>query len=355
MSTTTPPVPPSRTNRKNTDSLLPVLRVIPARCYERSTAKGLAYVTRAVVVYLATLTLLTLTNTWWLVLPLWVLAGFAVAGLFVLGHDAAHGALFDSKRLNRHVARVLMLPSLHVLEAWVLGHNRIHHGHTLRQGMDFVWHPVTVDEYRAFSRWKRLRHRAEWSWLGSGLYYGREVWWNKMMTFTPPERYRKAIRHDTRFVYLFAALATLAAATAGWFAGGLLGSVWLVVKLFVVPFLLFIWIIGFTVHVHHIAPDLRWWPRRTWTSFAGQVEGTTVLAVPRYCNFFFHNIFVHVPHHVDTRIPFYALNEAAAAIKAEFPDSVHYGKLSLRNYVATTRACKLYDFNEQHWLTYAAA
>ena len=327
----TAPVSPSATRPKSSDSLLPVLRAIPAHCYERSTAKGFAYVARAVVVYVAALTVLALTNTWWLVLPAWIIAGFAVAGLFVLGHDAAHGALFDSKRLNRTVARVLMLPSLHVVEAWVLGHNRIHHGHTLRQGMDFVWHPVTVDEYRALSRWKRLRHRAEWSWFGSGLYYGREVWWNKMMRFTPPARYRDAIRRDSRFVYTVAGLVTLATATAGWFVGGPLGSVWLVVKLFVVPFLLFIWLIGFTVHVHHIAPDLRWWPRRTWTSFRGQVEGTTVLAIPRFFNFFFHNIFVHVPHHVDVRIPFYALPEAAAAIKAEFPDSVHYGKLRLRD------------------------
>jgi len=351
----TAPVSPRGARPKSGDSLLPVLRAIPAHCYERSTAKGIAYVARAIVVYVAALTVLALTNTWWLVAPAWLVAGFAVAGLFVLGHDAAHGALFDSKRLNRSVARVLMLPSLHVVEAWVLGHNRIHHGHTLRQGMDFVWHPLTVEQYRALPRWKRLRHRAEWSWFGSGLYYGREVWWNKMMRFTPPARYRDAIRRDSRFVYTVAGLVTVATAAMGWFIGGPLGSVWLVVKLFVVPFLLFIWLIGFTVHVHHIAPDLRWWPRRTWTSFRGQVEGTTVLAIPRAFNFFFHNIFVHVPHHVDVRIPFYALPEAAAAIKSEFPDSVHYDKLRLRTYVASTRACKLYDFDEQRWLTYDAA
>jgi omega-6 fatty acid desaturase (delta-12 desaturase) len=354
MATATTLVSPAGTGPKSTDSLSPVLRAIPARCHERSTAKGLAYVARALVVYLGALALLALTDTWWLVLPLWILAGFAVAGLFVLGHDAAHGALFDSKRLNRNLGRVLMLPSLHVFEAWVLGHNRIHHGHTLRQGMDFVWHPVTVDEYRALPRWKRLRHRVEWSWLGSGLYYGREVWWNKMMMFTPPERYRKSIRRDARFVSVFAGLAVLGAGTVGWFVGGPLGSAWLVVKLFVVPFLLFIWLIGFTVYVHHVAPDVRWWPRRTWTSFAGQVEGTTVLSVPRVWNLFFHNIFVHVPHHVDVRIPFYALPEAAAAIKAEFPDAVHYDKLRLRGYLASTRACKLYDFDEQRWLTYTA-
>ena len=40
---------------------------------------------------------------------------------------------------NAVVARASMLPSLHAVEVWVFGHNRVHHGHTLRQGM-----PVTV-------------------------------------------------------------------------------------------------------------------------------------------------------------------------------------------------------------------
>jgi acyl-lipid omega-6 desaturase (Delta-12 desaturase) len=34
-----------------------------------------------------------------------------------------------------------MGPSAHVEAAWDLGHNRIHHGYTTRQGFDFVWHP----------------------------------------------------------------------------------------------------------------------------------------------------------------------------------------------------------------------
>ena len=75
-----------------------------------------------------------------------------VSGLFIIGHDAAHEALFKSRRLNSIVGHVAMLPSWHVYEAWVLGHNRVHHGHTVREGMDFVWHPVTPEQYAAMSR-----------------------------------------------------------------------------------------------------------------------------------------------------------------------------------------------------------
>jgi omega-6 fatty acid desaturase (delta-12 desaturase) len=238
-------------------------------------------------------------------------------------------------------------------EAWVLGHNRIHHGHTLREGMDFVWHPLTVVQYRSFSRWQRARHRLEWSRLGAGSYYLREVWWNKMITFTPPERYRAAIRRDTRFVAVAAAIATVTVGTAGWVTDGPIGAVWLVTKLLVVPFLAFCWFIGFTVYVHHIAPDLAWWPRRRWTSFAGQVEGTTVLHTPRILNsLFFHNIFVHVPHHVDARIPFHQLPRAADHIAASYPGTVRTTRWSMRDYVRATRTCKLYDFEAGRWLPY---
>jgi len=40
-----------------------------------------------------------------------------------------------------------MLPSLHAVEVRFFGHNRVHHGHTVKQGLDFVWHPLIVEQY----------------------------------------------------------------------------------------------------------------------------------------------------------------------------------------------------------------
>ena len=58
------------------------------------------------------------------------------------------------------------------------------------------------------------------------------------------------------------------------------GGIWQWAKVVVIPFLLFCQAIGWVVHVHHIAPDIRWWPRREWNRFRGQVEGTTILWGP---------------------------------------------------------------------------
>ena len=343
-----PETPPAPTN------LRPVIDVIPARCYDNPTRRGLWYFGRDLAVYALILAGLFSTDRLVFLLPLWVLSGLAVGGLFVVGHDAAHQSLFKSRRLNGIVGRLAMLPSLHVFEAWVLGHNRVHHGHTVKVGFDFVWHPVSPEEYAQGSRWQRFAHRVEWSWLGYGLYYGRRVWWQKMMSFDPPNRWAAAIRRDIWLVKGVAGAVGLGFLALGWWTyGNPLGGVWLLVKMALVPFALFCFVIGLVVHVHHIDRDITWWSRRDWNKYRGQVEGTTIIHAPRWLDFFLHWILEHSPHHVDMRIPMYHLKEAGQSIAAHFP--VPERRLRLRDIAANTRACKLYDFESHRWLTYRQA
>ena len=141
LESSAPAAPVEAPERVRPTGLKPVLDVIPDDCYERSTVRGLGLVARDLIIYGLAVAGLAMTDNPLLLVPLWFLAGLAVSGLFVIGHDAAHGALFDSDRLNGFIGRLTMLPSLHATEVWIFGHNRVHHGHTLRQGMDFVWHP----------------------------------------------------------------------------------------------------------------------------------------------------------------------------------------------------------------------
>ena len=341
--------------RPRKQSLNDVRAVIPAECYEPSRSRGVLVLVQAAILYLVPLSLLALTDQWWAVPLLWVAVGLAIAGLFVLGHDASHGALFASRRVNHAVAVVCMVPSAHVEAAWNLGHNRIHHGYTAREGFDFVWHPVTVEGYQAMGRLARLRHRLEWSFAGSGAYYLRVVWWEKMWRFAASGKHAPAIRRDKRVLGAAIGFAFAATATIGALQGGWVDAIWLPMKLIVVPFLMFVQIIGWTVYVHHVAPDIRWWKRREWSQFKGQMESTTILRFPRLINrLWFHNIFVHVPHHVDARIPFHQLPVAAAAIEQAYPDTVVDTRFAPGQYLRATRSCKLYDFDAGSWLRYSA-
>ncbi|MBU6496596.1 MAG: fatty acid desaturase [Acidobacteria bacterium] len=335
-------------------SLKEVLDILPESVYDNPTWRGLFYFGRDLLLYGAVVTGLIWTNSLILQLVLVGVASWVIAALFIVGHDAAHGSLFRHRRLSRWVGVVSFLPSLHVYEGWVLGHNRIHHAFTVREGYDFVWHPLTPEQYRGLSRAGRLLHHLEWSWAGTGLYYLHRVWGSKMIFARFPARWARAIGRDRLLVAGFAALSSALLAGVDLSRGASVASaLWLVARVLVLPFLGFSWIIGWAVHVHHVAPDIRWWRRAEWTKFKAQMEGTTVLRAPKGANFLLHWIMVHVPHHVDMRVPMYHLEEAAAAIEAAFPGTVIDKKLRWRDFVANTRACKLYDFDAGRWMTYA--
>ena len=352
MTTPTQPSPVEELEAR-AGSLKPVIDAIPESVYDNPTWRGVAYFSRDAAIYLGMLCALVFVSNIFAVIGLEVVMALVISALFIVGHDAAHGALFKSKRLNRTIGKISFLPSFHVFEGWILGHNRIHHAFTVRQGYDFVWHPVTPSEFSTMSAMKRLAHRFEWSWPGTGAYYLHQVWLKKMMIGPFPARWVKPIHRDRWIVTAFFASMIALFSLIGVAMGDTFwGILWLDARTVVLPFLGFSWVIGSAVHVHHIAPDIRWWKKSEWTKFKGQMEGTTVLRVPKGLNFFLHWIMVHVPHHVDMRVPMYHLEAATEAIEKAFPGTVIDKKLRFADLRRNSKACKLYDFDAGRWFTY---
>ncbi len=204
------------------------------------------------------------------------------------------------------------------------------------------------------SRGGRLLHRFEWSVLGYGMYYSRRIWWQKMMSFDPPARWVAAIRRDTLFLKGVTGTIGIGMLALGWWQyGSVLGAIWMLTKLAIIPFLGFCYVIGMVVNIHHIDREIKWYERSAWTKFRGQVEGTVIIHAPRWLDFFLHWILEHSPHHVDMRIPMYHLKRAGQAIVEHFP--VPERRLRIRDIVANSRACKLYDFERHCWMTYDEA
>src|SRR5436305_1553540 len=82
------------------------------------------------------LLLLVVVHAWWLVLPLAVLLGLAMAGIgFNVQHDGGHGAYSEHKWVNKVMAGTLDLlgRSSYV---WHWKHNAIHHTYTNITGHD---------------------------------------------------------------------------------------------------------------------------------------------------------------------------------------------------------------------------
>lgn len=330
-------------------SLRDVIASIPEdlRPARPSIARGLLYFALDCALYLGSLWVLVYGGPW-LYLPALAVNVLSIGGLFIIAHDCCHGSYFGVKsRLRRTLAYIIgqgaMLTGGHMYQVWDYGHNRVHHGHTVKAEFDFVWHPVTPDQYAALGPLRRLWHQVCWSPVGHGIYYFFHIWIGKMWAFSGRKESGMRLRCLRDKALVAAYMIGVAALFIGYF------GFWTWFKAIVVPFLLWNHYIGFVVYVQHIHEMVVWRLRSAWTPFRGQVEGTVTFMFPKVIQFLSHNIFVHTPHHVDMRIPFYNLPRALRSMKERYSGSIIEHPFRLREYLRTAAQCKMFDFERAQW------
>src|SRR6476620_1333667 len=97
-----------------------------------------------------------------LTLALALPTGALLVRIFIVQHDCGHGSFFASRRANTLVGRVCSLITLTPFANWARQHS-IHHGNwsnlDRRKGADLYSACLTVREYLALSRGRRLLHR----------------------------------------------------------------------------------------------------------------------------------------------------------------------------------------------------
>jgi omega-6 fatty acid desaturase (delta-12 desaturase) len=277
-------------------------------------------------------------------------AGFMIGRLFIIGHDACHQSYTPHRRLNRWLGRIAFIPSLTPYSLWEVGHNVVHHGYTNLKGVDFVWAPLTLDEYRALSPARRVLERIYRSGWGPWLYYLIEMWWLKM--FFPSKRHMGTRRAEFVWDGLFAL--AVAAAWVGvlvWAAQATQQSVaLLLVTGFLIPFLFWNAMIGFVVYVHHTHTRVHWHADKVaWSQAAPFVSTTVHLTFPWRIGALMHHIMEHTAHHVDMGIPLYQLQPAQRLLEDTLPGRIVVQPFSWRWYFQTARDCKLYDFSRACW------
>lgn len=322
---------------------------------QRDTWRALALLSLDYALLAALLAGVVLFDPVWLKLLCGLGAGFVIGRLFVIGHDGCHQSLTPHRKLNRWLARIAFLPSLTAYSLWDVGHNMVHHGFTNLKGVDFVWAPLTQQEFHALSPLRRLMERIYRSGWGPGVYYMIEIWWKKMMF---PRRaslghtYRPVFTWDCILVTVFAAgwVSTLVA--AAWFSGQ---SAALLLGLgFALP--LFFWfnMMGFVIYGHHTHVKVSWHDdRAAWQRAQPFVSTTVHLTFPLQIGAMLHHIMEHTAHHVDMSIPLYRLKAAQKKLEELLPGRIVVQRFSWRWYFDTARACKLYDFSRNCWTDFA--
>ncbi|HQR60660.1 MAG TPA: fatty acid desaturase [Methylophilaceae bacterium] len=283
-----------------------------------------------------------------------LLAGDRISALFVIGHDAAHGAYTGSRRLNQIIGRIAFLPSLHNYSLWQVAHNRKHHRFPNLKGLN-SWSPLSPSEYRALSPARKLLQRFYRSPLGFGPYYVLNRWLPDK--FYPT--HRVAGKVTAAFWYDFAllagfiilwlsALATLGSAlpnTTPWKAilwGG------------VIPFAAWNYIMGLAIYLQHTNVRVPWFESEAeWQRCVeGQHDVTCHVAFPDWYNFATHNIMQHVAHHIHPKIPLYRLHQAEKKLAEVLGQRFVADRFTLSWLLRTMRDCKLYDYEGHRWLDF---
>lgn len=129
---------------------------IVAKYQEPSTRRALWQIVNSFIPYglLWYLMYRSLAVSWWLTVPLALLAGAFLVRIFIIFHDCGHGSYFRSRRANAIVGFIAGILTFTSFYHWRWEH-AVHHGSVGdldRRGVGDV-STMTLREYLGSSRW----------------------------------------------------------------------------------------------------------------------------------------------------------------------------------------------------------
>ncbi len=276
--------------------------------------------------------------------------GVLIALLFILGHDAAHGALVKRRKANRWLARFAFIPCVHAVSLWRAIHNHGHHARTNLKGIDNVWAPMSKAQYDAASAPRRWLERVYRGPFGPAIYYYGEYWIHRVLLPLAPEVRGQWKHHlpDSLFAVTGFAITLSVIALAGhvWAPAR---PLWQVLAVgWAIPFAVWNYLMGFTIYLNHTHPEIIWFDDETkWRRFKGNVVDTAYVRMPNLIPLY-TKVMAHTAHHEQTTMPVYALLDAQAELAATGVPLVAY-TLTPGAYRRIYRACKLFDFERMCW------
>ncbi|HMK86585.1 MAG TPA: fatty acid desaturase [Steroidobacteraceae bacterium] len=301
----------------------------------------------------AAIATMLVVDSWWVTVFASLVAALWIARLFVIGHDACHGAYTRHDLLNQWIGRIAFLPSLTPYSLWELGHNLAHHGWTNLKGRDYVWTPYSPLEFARLPWVRRQLERVYRSGVGQGIYYMIELWWKKL--YFPNRKHvghrRVSYIADCLLVSGFAVIWIGGLVIWGHYSGKSVAS--LLIFGFALPFFVWNCLMGFVIYVQHTHPRVPWYDRREeWSANAGYATTTVHVKLRRPFDGLIHYILEHGAHHVNMGIPLYRLKAAQARLSATLDERLKSEVFSWRYYWNTVRRCKLYDFAQHVWMDF---
>jgi omega-6 fatty acid desaturase (delta-12 desaturase) len=247
---------------------------------------------------------LSLAVSWWLVVPLAILAGAFLVRIFIIFHDCGHGSYFKSHRVNDLVGFLAGVLTLTPYYHWRWEH-AIHHassGQLDKRGVGDIW-TLTVQEYLEASRWKRFAYRlARNPFI---LFVIAPLFMFVIRQRFPSVNANKRERHSVYAMNV--AIAGMAAALSMVFGF----KAYLLIQMIIIAVAggAGVWLF----YVQHQFEGVYWERGEDWDYTRAALEGSSFYKLPRILQWFSGNIGFHHIHHLSARIPNYNLERCHKA------------------------------------------
>ncbi len=275
---------------------------IVARYQTPSISRGVWQILNTVVPYVGLWFIMyfTLNVSWWLTVPLAMLAGALVVRIFIIFHDCGHGSFFKSGTANHIVGEITGLLTFTPYYHWRWEH-AIHHstaGDLDRRGLGDIW-TLTVQEYLESSRWRRFSYRLARNpfilFVLAPLFLFLVL--NRIPKLRAPARERYSV-YLTNLVL----------------GGMVAGLIWIFgLKAFLIIQLTILMVAGSTgvwlFYVQHQFEDVYWERADKWDYAMAALKGSSFYKLPKVLQWFSGNIGYHHIHHLSPRIPNYHLEK----------------------------------------------
>jgi omega-6 fatty acid desaturase (delta-12 desaturase) len=242
--------------------------------------------------------------SWWLVLPLAVLAGALLVRVFIIFHDCGHGSFFKSHAANAVLGFVSGILTFTPYYHWRWEH-AIHHasaGDLDKRGTGDVW-TMTVQEYLEASRWRRFAYRLARNPLV--LFIIAPLFLFVVMQRLPSRTANARERHSVYATDLAILCLVVALSLVFGFPAYLL--IQLIITM--VAGGAGVWMF----YVQHQFEDVYWERGENWSFTAAALQGSSFYKLPRVLQWFSGNIGFHHIHHLSPRIPNYNLEKCHQA------------------------------------------
>jgi len=318
-------------------------RQIVAAYQHSDTKRSVWQVANSVVPYLALwyLAYRLLAVSYWLALPVALLAAGFMVRVFIIFHDCGHGSFFASGRANSVLGFITGVLTFTPYDDWRAEHARHHAtaGDLDQRGTGDVW-TMTVKEYRQASFRQRVGYRAyrnPFVLLGVAPLY----------VFLLKQRFPR--RGSTARARMSVHLTNLALASifAVLFAtAGVKATLLIELPLLAAAGAAGVWLF----YVQHQFEGVYWARRDSRDFVAAAMQGSSLYALPTVLQWFSGNIGFHHNHHLAPRIPNYRLPKAYR----EQPLLQRVDRLTLLSSLRSLRL-RLYDEDSRRLIGFGEA